>query len=73
MSALQSINANGREYAIELDANDPLKSFRKEFLIPIKNKSGMSLSSFRPAQYTHWQLQTGRMAAELAFTFAGIR
>ncbi|KAL9073721.1 MAG: hypothetical protein Q9161_002759 [Pseudevernia consocians] len=40
MSALQSAKANGREHATQLDANDPLKSFRKEFLLPTKIGSG---------------------------------
>ena len=73
MSAPHSAKANGREHAVQLDANDPLKSFRNEFLIPTNIKSGISLPPLGLAQYTHWQLQTARMAMELAFTFAGIR
>ena len=32
----------GREYAMHMDANDTLKSFREEFLIPRKGKSSMN-------------------------------
>ena len=45
MSAVHSAEANGRVYAVRLDANDPLKSFREEFLIPPKIKFGMNLPS----------------------------
>ena len=60
----------GREHAMQLDAKDPLKSFRKEFLIPTKTGSSMSLPYIDPAQHTYWQLQTATMAMTLAFTFA---
>lgn len=73
MSALESVESNGREYAIQLDAKDPLRSFRNEFLIPPKNGSGMRLPALEPARYTHWQLQTATMAIGLAFTFAETR
>lgn len=73
MSATQPAKLNGREHAVQLDAKDPLKSFRGEFLIPTKIKSGMSLPLLEPAQYTHWQLQTVTMATDLAFIFAGTR
>lgn len=53
MSALHSAEANGRAYAVQLDANDPLKSFRNEFLIPTNIKSGMSFPPLGLAQYTH--------------------
>ncbi|CAD6566418.1 MAG: Kynureninase (L-kynurenine hydrolase) [Alectoria sarmentosa] len=36
MSAPQSAKVREREHAIQLDVNDPLKGFRKEFLIPTK-------------------------------------
>lgn len=73
MSALQSAELNGREYATQLDNDDPLKSFRKEFLIPTKIGSGMSLPILKPAPYTNWQLQTVTMAMEPAFIFAETR
>ena len=72
MSAPQSVTAKGREHAIQLDANDPLKSFRKEFLIPTKIGSGMTFSSFDSAQYTYWQLQTATMSMKLVSTSAEI-
>lgn len=53
MSATQPAKLNGREHAVQLDAKDPLKSFRGEFLIPTKFESGMSLPLLEPAQYTH--------------------
>lgn len=39
MSATQPAKLNGREHAVQLDAKDPLKSFRGEFLIPTKIES----------------------------------
>lgn len=54
MYATQSAQTKGREYASQMDANDPLKSFRTEFLIPYKPKSSMSLPSSEPARHTHW-------------------
>ena len=70
MSAPQSAKINGREHAIQRDANDPLRDFRKEFLIPNKLQSGMSPPLLHSSQYTYWQLQTATTAMVLAFTFA---
>ena len=70
MSAPQFAKVDGREHATQLDINDPLKSFRKEFLIPPKVGSGMGLPLLNPTQYTYWQFQTATMAMALAFTFA---
>lgn len=55
MSATQPAKAREREHAFHLDVDDPLKNFRKEFLIPTKLqlRSGMSLLPLEPAQYTH--------------------
>lgn len=51
MSAPQSAKVREREHAIQLDVNDPLKGFRKEFLIPTKAQleSCMSLLPLEPA------------------------
>ena len=73
MSALQSAKANGREHATQLDANDPLKSFRKEFLLPTKIGSGTNFPISEPAPCTNWQLQTATMVMEPAFISAEIR
>ena len=71
MSASQIAKVDGRENAAQLDANDPLKSFRKEFLIPPRASSGMGLPIlYSPTQYTYWQFQTGTTAMALAFIFA---
>ena len=71
MSALQLAKVDGREhYATQLDTNDPLKSFRKEFLIPSRIGSSMDLPLLNPTQYTHWQFQTVTTAMPLAFIFA---
>ena len=55
MSTTQPAKARQREYALQLDVDDPLKNFRKEFLIPTKLqlRSGMSLLPLEPAQYTY--------------------
>ena len=42
MSASRSAKLEGREYAMHMDANDPLKNFREKFLIPPKVKSSMN-------------------------------
>ena len=70
MSAPQSAKVNGREHAIQQDADDPLRDFRKEFLIPNKIRSGMSPPLLRSSQYTYWQLPTATTAMVLAFTSA---
>ena len=73
MSASRPAKMEGREYAMHMDANDPLKSFREKFLIPPKGKSSMNLPLGKPIHYAHWQLQTATMAVNLASTFAEIR
>ena len=70
MSALQFAKVDGRKHATQLDINDPLKSFRKEFLIPPRVGSGMGLPLLSPMQYTYLQFQTVTTAMALAFTFA---
>lgn len=62
-------NVNGREHATQLDANDPLKNFRKEFLIPPRDGSGMGFPLLNPTQHTYWQFRTATTAMALAFTF----
>lgn len=57
MSALESVESNGREHAIQLDAKDPLRSFRNEFLIPPKNGSAtMAIGLAFTFAETRWVL-----------------
>ena len=70
MSAPQLARVDGRKHATQLDINDPLKKFRKEFLIPPKVGSGTGLPHLDSTQYTYWQSQTATMATAIAFTFA---
>lgn len=69
-STPQSAKINDRKHANQLDANDPLNSLRKEFLIPSKINSGMGLSSLDSARYTHRQSPTATTAMVLAYIFA---
>ena len=50
----EGVNAHGREYAELLDSRDPLRNFRREFIIPSKKDLKRRTLAADESAYVLW-------------------